>query len=228
MEVRIVPYRSDNYGFLAHHKGQTIAIDAGDDEAYFDALAKAGWALDHILITHHHDDHISHLERLKAATGGQAWGPQGVKGLDYVIAEGASCPLDFQVIATPGHTLDMLSFAGHGAVFTGDTLFTLGCGRIFEGTPQMMWQSLQKLAVLPDETLVYGAHEYSLANLDFALSEFPLNEALNNRAQIIRALRAEGKPTVPSTMGLEKATNPFMLAKNATDFARIRKAKDVF
>lgn len=234
VEVVIVPHRDDNYGFLIAAPGGStcLAIDAGDDQSYFEAACYRNWKIETVLVTHHHGDHISHLESLSKSASGVV-GPDDISGVTQPASDGNSLglrDLEVQVLATPGHTLDMLNFyvTAAKAVFTGDTLFTLGCGRLFEGTPEMMFESLKKLKALPDDTLVYGAHEYTLANLKFALWAFPENEALGNRAEIIRQLRAEGKPTVPSTIGLEKATNPFLIAETAEEFARLRKAKDDF
>ncbi len=233
-DILIVPHRDDNYGFLIPAPdGQTcLAVDAGDDLSYFEAACDRNWKISTVLVTHHHGDHTSHLASLSKSAASVV-GPGTIEGVTQPAAEGDTLTLDgleIQVLATPGHTLDMLNFyiPAAKAVFTGDTLFTLGCGRLFEGTPEMMFESLKKLKALPDETLVYGAHEYTLANLDFALSVFPDKEALANRAEILRQLRADGKPTVPSTIGLEKATNPFLIAETAEEFARLRKAKDEF
>ena len=233
-QVVLVPYRQDNYGFLiVGHDGAAIAIDAGDDAAYLQAIKAHDVQLQHILITHHHADHTSHLSTLRAQTGATVWGPKGIPNLDHEIAEGGDqtlAGLNIQIIATPGYTLDMLNFyiPDLQAVFTGDTLFTLGCGRLFEGTPELMLNSMQKLKTLPDKTWIYGAHEYTLANLDFALNTHPENESLKNRAEVIRTLRDQGKPTVPSTIGAEKATNPFLIAQNVQEFTQLRAAKDAF
>lgn len=234
MEIVIVPHRDDNYGFLiASPEADTcIAIDAGDDLSYFTAACDRNWRIETVLITHHHGDHTSHLAQLSKGAS-KTLGPDGLQGVDEGLEDGQVLTLGgltVHVLATPGHTLDMLNFyiPGAKAVFTGDTLFTLGCGRLFEGTAELMFDSLQKLKALPDDTLIYGAHEYTLANLEFALSVLPKNEALANRAEIIRQLRAQGKPTVPSTIGLEKATNPFLIAETAEEFARLRALKDSF
>ena len=142
---------------------------------YLEALSTEGWQLDAILITHHHDDHISHRHALKRATGAHILGPKGIEGLDRIIEEGPLSDLGVEIMAAPGHTLDMLNFyvPDAKAVFTGDTLFTLGCGRLFEGTPDMMFASLNKLRALPPDTWIYSTHEWALENLAFALSVFP-------------------------------------------------------
>jgi len=220
------------YGFLVHdaERGHTFAVDAGTDQVYLEALDKEGWALNTIFITHHHDDHVSHIGVLKDATGARVLGPQNIIGVDEVIGEGPLPDLGIQVLATPGHTLDMLNYhvPAAGAVFTGDTLFTLGCGRLFEGTPEMMFTSLAKLRALPPETQVFGAHEWALENLAFALTQFGEHPPLLARADVVRAARAKGAPMVPSLLGDELATNPFLLAKDAQEFSRIRAAKDAF
>jgi len=231
-EVLTVPYWDDNYGFIIKwpDSDQVTIIDAGDGQAYLEAIARHNWSLGDIWLTHHHDDHCSHLAELKRAAHGQVFGPQGMSGVDRGIGDGETLAQGGNVIATPGHTLDMLNFyvPGARAVFTGDTLFTLGCGRIFEGTAEMMFASLQKLKALPEETQVYGAHEYTLANLEFALSEFPDHPPLLKRGEQVRAQRAASAPTVPSLLADELATNPFLLAQTPEEFARLRAAKDAF
>ena len=247
------PYNADNYGVLIHDAktGDTACVDAGDFEAYRSALAYIGWSLTQIWITHHHGDHIAGLAKLKKATGAQVLGPKPanspITGLDTMLGDGDKFQFAGQqvsVLETPGHTLDMINFhiADEALVFTGDTLFALGCGRLFEGTPDQMWNSLSKLMALPDETIVYCSHEYTQANADFALSVDPNNAALIERANDVSVLRAAGKPTVPSTIGLERATNPFVrpgdagirtqlgvqTASDAAVFAEIRKRKDNF
>lgn len=247
------PYNSDNYGVLIHDpaSGETACVDAGDYAAYEEALSSKGWKLTQIWITHHHADHTAGLISLKDATGALAYGPKPsnskINGLDVHLGEGDKFTFgskDVSVFETPGHTLDMINFhiADESVVFTGDTLFALGCGRLFEGTAEQMWQSLAKLMQLPDETIVYCSHEYTEANAKFALSIDPDSDALKKRAEEISSLRASGKPTVPSTIGLERATNPFVrasdqairarlnmiAAEDAEVFAEIRSRKDNF
>jgi hydroxyacylglutathione hydrolase len=220
------PYGSDNYGVLVHDPktGQTAAIDAGDANAYQSALTATGWTLSDIWVTHHHGDHVAGLGALKSATGAQVAGPSVVStpinGLDAQVGDGdhfefAGKRVD--VIHTPGHTTDMMNFyiADDAVVFTGDTLFALGCGRLFEGTPTMMWESLQKLMALPPVTTVYCSHEYTAANAKFALTIDPDNGALRARAVEIADLRANDEPTVPTTIATELATNPFLRASDA-------------
>ncbi|MGC6537706.1 MAG: hydroxyacylglutathione hydrolase, partial [Candidatus Puniceispirillaceae bacterium] len=248
------PYHSDNYGFLLHDAdtGQTAAIDAGCAESYQLALDKTGFTLTEIWITHHHWDHTDGLADLKAATGAKIVGPANTKEAiatycDQMISDGegfifAGQPV--KIIATPGHTLDMMNYylPDEQIIFTGDTLFTLGCGRLFEGDGPMMWHSLSKLRALPAKTMIYSAHEYSLANAAFALSVDPDNQALKNRAADIQASRDKGQPTVPSCLADECATNPFLRPddtairrhldmEDASDeavFTKIRALKDAF
>lgn len=221
--VHMFPCLQDNYGYLVHdpETGATASIDTPDAAAIDAALAERGWRLTHILNTHHHFDHAGGNEALKARWGctivGAANDAARIPGIDSGVAEGDTVTLGHaraRVLEVPGHTTGHIAyhFADDGMVFVGDTLFALGCGRLFEGTPAQMWQSLGKLMALPDTTTVYCAHEYTQSNARFALSVEPDNAALVARAAAIDTLRAAGKPTVPSTIGLEKATNPFLRA----------------
>jgi hydroxyacylglutathione hydrolase len=252
LEISQYAYLSDNYGVLLHSAatGETAAIDAGDGAALLAVLKEKGWKLTDLFITHHHADHTGGLAEVKAATACRVTGPRQhsrIVGLDRLVEDGdtlqfAGC--EVQVIHTPGHTTDMLNYylPTEGIVFTGDTLFALGCGRLFEGNAEMMWQSLGKLMALPRETVVYCSHEYTLANAEFAVTVDPDNQALRQRMATIQSLRAEGKPTVPSTLAEELATNPFLRANDpairqhlkmadaddAEVFAEIRARKDNF
>ena len=214
-------YGSDNYGVLMHDplSGQTAAIDAGDAQAYLAAAEQKGWQISHILITHHHGDHTEGLELLAKQTKAAIFGPSGQQpGHQFItstLIEGDR--LDFggeqiEVIATPGHTLDMLNYylPAQKVCFTGDTLFALGCGRVFEGTPSMMWESLKKLMLLPQDTILYSSHEYTEANAKFALTIDPDNAALIARCASVSEKRGKGQPTVPSLLSEELATNPFL------------------
>ncbi|MEM9277545.1 MAG: hydroxyacylglutathione hydrolase [Pseudomonadota bacterium] len=245
------PCLSDNYCVLVHDSasGDTAAIDAPETDALRKALAKKGWKLTHILVTHHHYDHTQGIADMKSETGCHVIGPQAeadkIPTLDQTVSDGDSFVFGGEtvdVISTPGHTLGMVNyhFVASGTVFTGDTLFALGCGRVFEGDKNMMWNSITKLMVLPPETVVYCGHEYTKSNADFSLTVDPENEALKTRAAEIAALREKGEPTVPTTIELELETNPFMRPsdpgirahlgmENATDaevFAEIRTRKD--
>ena len=220
-------YGADNYGVLMHDPktGQTAAIDAGDLDSYLQAITETGWSLSHILVTHHHPDHTDGLTKLAQQTGAAIFGPSGTRPIHQYIETYLSDGdhFDFaghtvEVIATPGHTLDMLNFylPQQAVCFTGDTLFALGCGRIFEGTPEMMWASLEKLMKLPPETVIYSSHEYTAANARFAVTVDPDNTALAKRVQAVEALRADNQPTVPSLLSEELATNPFLRAGDPT------------
>lgn len=242
-------YNSDNYGVLVHEpdSGETACVDAGDSAEYQAALNRTGWSLTEIWLTHHHWDHTDGLKKLKAATGASVKGPEGIAGVDETLADGDKFTFAghvVEVIHTPGHTLDMINFhiPSQRTVFTGDTLFSLGCGRIFEGDAEMMWNSLQKLSALPGDTVIYSAHEYTLSNAQFALSVDPDNDALKTRAADVETKRKANAPTVPSLLADEWATNPFLRATDpairvhlglteASDeevFAEIRRLKDNF
>ena len=253
LDIHQFSYGDDNYGVLlhCHNSGETAMVDAGDADAGEQALARTGWSLSQIWITHHHGDHTAGLAALKAAHNahviGPATGGKPVAGVDQQVDDGghfAFAAREVRVLTTPGHTLDMTNFylPSEKLVFTGDTLFAMGCGRLFEGDAPMMWTSLKKLMALPDDTTIYCSHEYTAGNAAFALSVDPDNQTLIDRAQQVTGLRIAGKPTVPTIMSLEKATNPFLRAgdpgirsilnmpddNDAAVFAEIRHRKDNF
>lgn len=220
------PYGSDNYGVLVHDSdsGQTACIDAGDAAAALGALHDKGWSLSHLLITHHHGDHTAGLQEIKQATSCQVVGPversKPIAGIDVHVDDGDVFEFAGKVVKaihTPGHTTDMINFhfADDKLVFTGDTLFSMGCGRLFEGDAAMMLASVNKLLELPDDTLVYCAHEYTATNARFALDVDPDNAELKQRAAEVESLRGDDKPTVPVLLSLEKKTNPFLRFDNA-------------
>lgn len=223
LEIHQFPCLEDNYGYLVRDRasGVTAAVDTPSAEAIEAALAHKGWKLDFILNTHHHDDHAGGNLALKAHTGCRIVGPRAdaarIPGIDVALGEGEQFALGTRratVLDTPGHTRGhvVYVFAEDHAAFVGDTLFAMGCGRLFEGTPSQMWHSLGKLAALPDETRVYCAHEYTLKNAHFALTVDPTNPDLAERVAEVERLRAQGLPTVPSTIGRERRTNPFLRA----------------
>lgn len=251
--VEIIPVLSDNYVYLLHEpeSGVTGVVDPAVAEPVMEHLSAKGWSLDWILSTHHHADHTGGNLDLKQATGCKIAGPgkdaARIPGIDVKLVEGDRFKLgqaEAEILETPGHTSGHISFwfAGSNALFSADTLFSLGCGRLFEGTPAQMWSSLRKYAPIPDEALVYCGHEYTLSNARFALSVDPDNPALQARAEEVENQRAVGKPTIPTTLGQERATNPFLRPadplirkqldmQDASDvevFAEIRKRKDHF
>jgi hydroxyacylglutathione hydrolase len=253
LQIEQIPALSDNYVYLVHEPqtGVTAVVDPGVAAPVLDRLRAQGWKLDWILSTHHHADHTGGNLEVKQATGCQIAGPKAdaarIPGIDLGLAEGDRFRLgdaEAGVFETPGHTSGHISywFADAGALFCADTLFSLGCGRLFEGTPEQMWRSLSKFAPLPDGALVYCAHEYTQSNARFALSVDPENPTLQARAAEVDRLRAAGRPTVPSTLGAERAANPFLRAgdpeirsrlgmEGADDvavFAELRKRKDHF
>jgi len=200
-----------------------VIVDPGDAQPVLAALTEHNLQLAAILITHHHADHSHGISGIVAKHPAPVYGPahDPVARLDHRLVEGDvvsidSMPLHCQVLDIPGHTLGHIAYYGHGLLFCGDTLFTGGCGRIFEGTPQQMWQSLQKLAALDDDTQVYCGHEYTQANLAFAIKVEPNNTLLQQRIVDTRAARAEGHPTVPAALRLEKQTNPFLRCQEPT------------
>jgi hydroxyacylglutathione hydrolase len=253
LEIEQFMCRSDNFGILARdaETGVTALVDAPEERPILEAIERTGWTPTLLLITHHHADHVEANLALKERFGLTIVGPakeaDRIPGIDRQLGEGDTVRVGNQearVIETPGHTAGHISyhFADAGIAFTADTLFALGCGRLFECKPPVMLESLRKLAALPLETVIYCGHEYTESNARFALSVDPTNSALKERAQKIEALRREGKPTLPTTLAEEMATNPFLRwhdpvirrnlgMENASDeevFSEIRKRKDVF
>jgi len=251
LDIHLFPCRSDNYGVLLHDKdaGLTLAIDTPETDAVRGALTDRGWSLDYILNTHHHFDHVEGNEALKAETGCTIVGPLGeaekIPGIDISLSDGEEFAFGerkIKVISTPGHTIAPSTYwiPDSGLLFAGDTLFALGCGRLFEGTAEMMWNSLQKIMALPGDTQVYCGHEYTLSNGEFALSIEPGNDALVARVEAVREARRAKQPTVPSQLSVELATNVFLRpdspeirqrlnmqdADDAQVFAQIRHLKD--
>lgn len=247
--IRQFPCLSDNYGFLVQEQnsGETAAIDTPDAEAILRELKAAGWRLTQIWNTHWHPDHAGGNARLQAETGAVVIGPAEVARIgaapDRVVTEGDRVALgavEARVLDVGGHTLGHIAyvFDSENIAFVGDALFALGCGRLFEGEPAQMWASLSKLAALAPETRIYCAHEYTAANARFALSVDGGNPALRARAEEVVALRAAGRPTVPTTIARELETNPFLrapalkaglgLASNVEAFAELRRRKDAF
>jgi hydroxyacylglutathione hydrolase len=221
LDIHQFPCLSDNYGVLIRdaEAGVTAAIDAPDANQVAAALKEKGWRLTHILTTHHHGDHTAGNLALKADTKCTIIGPRGeaakVPGIDKQVGEGDTFKFgsfEVRVLDTPGHTAGHITYLipSAGVAFVGDTLFAIGCGRVIEGNAQMMWNSLQKLMALPKETQVYCGHEYTQSNAKFALTIEPENAALVRRAKEVDQLRAAGKPTLPTNIGIELETNPFL------------------
>jgi hydroxyacylglutathione hydrolase len=222
-QTHLFPCLQDNYGVLLHDadSGATAAIDAPEAAPVEAALAEMGWRLTDILVTHHHADHTGGIAELKARHHCRVVAPNGeaakIPMVDETVRENDMVKvgsLEARVIETPGHTAGHISyfFPADKLAFVGDTLFSIGCGRVIEGTPEMMWQSLLKLRALPDDTRIFCGHEYTQANVRFAKTIEPANAALLARDKKVEMLRAVRQPTVPSTLGDEKAANPFLRA----------------
>ena len=226
LQIEQIPVLSDNYVYLVHEPAAklTAVVDPAVTEPVLAVLARHGWRLTHILNTHHHHDHVGGNEALKAATGCLVVGPRAdrerIPGIDVALGDGDVFEFGAnraRVFDVPGHTRGHIAyhFADAHALFCGDTLFALGCGRMFEGTAPEMWSSLEKLRGLPGDTRVYCAHEYTQSNGRFALSVEPGNAALVARMREVDARRAANEPTVPSTLAEELATNPFLRPDSA-------------
>jgi hydroxyacylglutathione hydrolase len=250
LKVDIFPALQDNYGFILQDEAscKTAIIDAPEPRAIIERMAALGLdRLDYILNTHWHPDHAGGNVLLKKHYGAEIHGPQEVTRiapLDHVLKPGDVFRLgetELEIIDLSGHTLGHIGYVDRagGQAFVADTIFPLGCGRLFEGTPELMWGALKRIADLPDETILYTAHEYTLASLRFAESlagDLSNDAALAARAAVIRAKRERGEPTMPSTVAEEKTTNPFLVyplrekafAAQAAKFGELRRAKDNF
>ncbi|MDF9391005.1 MULTISPECIES: hydroxyacylglutathione hydrolase [Methylococcus] len=253
LEILQIPVLEDNYVYLLHEpdSGATAAVDPAVAGPVLEALDARGWQLSHVLNTHHHGDHVGGNLELKAATGctivGAAVDRRRIPGIDVALKDGDAFTLgaaSARMLEVPGHTSGHVAFwfEDDAALFCGDTLFALGCGRLFEGSAEQMWHSLERLRALPAETKVFCAHEYTQANARFAVTIEPGNAALHERFERVEALRREKRPTVPSCLGEELATNPFLRPespeirdglglRDAPDvevFAEIRRRKDGF
>ena len=251
LDLVTVPCLSDNYAFLLHDaaSGATACIDVPEAAPILAALQARGWHLSDIWITHHHPDHVGGVAALVAATGAKVTGAAAdahrLPPLDRAVTPGDSVALGAhagRVLDVSGHTVGHIAYALPGFAFTGDSLMAAGCGRLFEGDAAMMWDSLSRLAALPPDTLICSGHEYTASNIRFALTIDPANPALQARAAGVAGARAAGRPTVPTTLAEEQATNPFLRAglpeikaalgmqgaPDATVFAEIRARKDRF
>jgi hydroxyacylglutathione hydrolase len=218
IQISALPAFTDNYIWLLqdHSTRHCAVVDPGDAAPVQNWLsANPGWVLSNILITHHHHDHVGGVEQLKKATDAKVYGPasENIPGRDIALKDNDRIQVlghDFEIIAVPGHTLGHIAYYHHGLLFCGDTLFAAGCGRLFEGTPQQMHASLSRLAALPEDTQVFCTHEYTLSNLRFAAAVEPGNpDTLERLAEVTRK-REAGVITLPSTIALEKRTNPFL------------------
>jgi hydroxyacylglutathione hydrolase len=225
LNIHLVPCLQDNYAYLVHEPSSNAVaiVDPSEAPPVFAALEKHKLKLTHILNTHHHFDHTGGNLPLKEKTGAKIVGPKAdadrIPGIDVGLSEGDTLTFGkatARIFDIPAHTKGHIAFwfEADKAVFTGDTMFAMGCGRLFEGTPAQMWSSLSKLAALPPDTRVYCGHEYTLSNGRFALTLEPSNQALKQRMVDVERRRAEGEPTIPSTIGLERETNPFLRPDN--------------
>lgn len=253
LEIVTLPCLSDNYAYLLHDakSGRTALIDAPEAAPIKAALVTRGWGLDVILLTHHHYDHIDGVEELRSTYGASVYGAAAdshrLPPLDLALGQGESFDLfgePVEVLDVSGHTIGHIAYylSESKAVFTADSLMALGCGRLFEGSPAMMWDSLQRLMALPPETQIFSGHEYTQSNARFAVTIEPENAALQRRIDEIDTKRAKGEATVPASLQLELDTNPFLRAntaevkaamgmqgsENSSVFAEIRKRKDSF
>ena len=238
LEVVAVPVLTDNYVWLIHNRetGETAAVDPSVAEPVLDAAAAKGWSLSQVLNTHWHPDHTGGNTGIKATTGCTITAPEEarkVSEVDYVVAEGDRVTVagaEAIVWNIPAHTAGHIAyyFEDEGMIFVGDTMFAMGCGRLFEGTAEQMYSNMQRIAALSDDVRIYCGHEYTLANGHFAEHADPENAAVRERVVKVKSLRDDGQITLPTTVGEERETNPFVRATNAQELARLRAEKDSF
>jgi len=239
IEVVRIPALDDNYIWLVHdsRSQQTVVIDPAVADPVLAEASLRGWHIDQIWNTHWHADHIGGNAAIQEATGASIAAPKKeadrIPNADIWVDEGTVLLLGDEIAvvwAVPGHTLGHVAFhfEKHDLMFVGDTLFAMGCGRLFEGTPEQMWSNMRRLAALPDDTLIFCAHEYTLANGQFAASAEPSNQHIRDRLLDVINKRQHAEATVPTTIGLERLTNPFMRAGSAEELAKRRRAKEKF
>ncbi|MGI8931977.1 MAG: hydroxyacylglutathione hydrolase [Sphingomicrobium sp.] len=239
LEVVAVPAFADNYLWLVHDhdSGDTAVVDPGDAAPVLAEAGRRGWRITHILNTHWHPDHTGGNDAVRAVTGATVIGPAAeaarIPTLDATLTDGDEIRIGehrAEVWEVPGHTLGHIAyvFRDSGIAFVGDTMFAMGCGRLFEGSPEQMHASLRRIASLPEDTRLYCAHEYTLANARFAAHAFPGDRPIADRLAAVEAARSAGRSTVPTDVAAERATNPFLRAQNVAEFAALRQAKDAF
>jgi hydroxyacylglutathione hydrolase len=236
MEIVRVPVLSDNYAWLLHHAGHTVALDPGEAAPVAAAATARGWTIGQIWLTHWHPDHVGGAEALRAhgaTVAGPAAEADKIAELDTRLAEGDRITIggaSATIWSVPGHTAGHIAFhfEDRAVIFTGDTLFAMGCGRLFEGTAEQMHGNMRRFAALPGDTRVYCGHEYTLSNARFAAVAEPDNAAIAERLVEVTAMREQGEPTIPTTIALERATNPFLRSVDPAELAERRAAKDAF
>jgi hydroxyacylglutathione hydrolase len=238
LEIIAVPVLTDNYVWLIHNAdgGETAVVDPSVADPVLEAAAARGWRLTQILNTHWHPDHTGGNQGIQAATGCPIIAPaeaKRVSNVDHIVSEGDRVTIagrEGVVWDIPAHTAGHIAYylEGECMIFVGDTMFAMGCGRLFEGTAEQMYRNLRRIAALPEQVRIYCGHEYTLANARFAAHAEPGNDAVADRLKAVSALRNEGKITLPTTVAEELTTNPFVRAANVEEFARLRRAKDSF
>ena len=238
LEIVAVPVLTDNYVWLLHNQttGETAAVDPSIAEPVLEAAAAKGWSLTQILNTHWHPDHTGGNAGIKSATGAPITAPaeaRKVSEIDGIVAEGDRVTVagaEAVVWHIPAHTAGHIAyyFEDEGMIFVGDTMFAMGCGRLFEGTAEQMYSNMRRIAALPGDVRIYCGHEYTLANARFAAHAEPANAAIVTRLEAVSALREAGTITLPTTVAQERETNPFVRATNEAEFARLRSEKDSF